>query len=115
MAVTSSPAVPRRGEVWLADIAGDKVRPVVVMTRTAVIRHLHSVVAAPVTSTIRSIPSEVPVGLAEGLLHDSVANFDNIQLVPRRWLIRRIGSLGDAKLDAACGALAQATGCASAR
>ena len=112
---STSPAVPRRGEVWLADIAGDKVRPVVVMTRTAVIRHLHSVVAAPVTSTVRSMPSEVPVGLAEGLLHDSVANFDNIQLVPRRWLIRRIGSLGDAKLGAACGALAHATGCASAR
>ena len=115
MAPTSSPAVPRRGEVWLADIAGDKVRPVVVMTRTVVVRHLHSVVAAPVTSTIRSMPSEVPVGLAEGLLHDSVANFDNIQLVPRQWLIRRIGRLGDAKLSAACGALAQATGCAASR
>ena len=115
MASASNPALPRRGEVWLADIAGDKVRPVVVMTRSTVIRHLHSVVAAPVTSTVRSIPSEVPVGLAEGLLHDSVANFDNIQLVPRRWLIRRIGSLGDAKLTEACGALAQSTGCNPSR
>jgi mRNA interferase MazF len=112
---TTSAAVPRRGEVWLADIEGDKVRPIVVMSRTAVIRHLHSVVAAPITSTIRSIPSEVPVGLPEGLLHESVANFDNTQLVPRRFLIRRIGSLGDAKLTAACMALAQATGCGPSR
>ena len=83
------------------------------MTRSAVIRHLHSVIAAPVTSTIRSIPSEVLLGLPEGLLHESVANFDNLQLVPRRWLLRRIGGLGEPKLAAACTALAQATGCSS--
>ena len=104
-------AVPRRGEVWLANIPGDKIRPIVVMTRSAVIRHLHSVIAAPVTSTIRSIPSEVLLGLPEGLLHESVANFDNLQLVPRRWLLRRVGGLGESKLAAACSALAQATGC----
>ena len=85
--------------------------PNVAQVLPAVIRHLHSVIAAPVTSTIRSIPSELTLGLAEGLLHPSVANFDNIQLVPRRWLIRRIGILGEGKLAAACTALAQATGC----
>ena len=108
---TQSPPLPRRGEVWLADLHGDKVRPVVVMTRTAVIRHLHSVIVAPVTSTIRSIPTEVPLGSSEGLLHESVANFDNVQLVPRQWLIRRVGVLSDAKLASACDALIQATGC----
>lgn len=97
--------------MWLADLHGDKVRPIVVMTRTAVIRHLRSVIAAPVTSTIRSIPSEVPLGRSEGLLHESAANFDNMQLVPREWLIRRIGGLDDTKLTAACRALRQATGC----
>ena len=111
MVSRTTTALPRRGEVWLADIAGDKVRPIVVMTRTAVIRHLHSVIAAPVTSTVRSIPSELTLGLAEGLLHPSVANFDNIQLIPRRWLIRRIGILGVGKLADSCTALAQATGC----
>jgi mRNA interferase MazF len=84
------------------------------MTRTAVIRHLHSVIAAPVTSTIRSIPSEVELGRPEGLLHDSVANFDNTQLVVKTQLIKRIGSLSEAKLAAACHALAQATGCSAA-
>ena len=80
------------------------------MTRTAVIRHLHSVIAAPVTSTIRSIQSELALGFTQGLLNDSVANFDNTQLVPTAQLIRRIGNLGDAKLAAACRSLAQATG-----
>jgi mRNA interferase MazF len=97
--------------VWLADLPGDKVRPILVMARTAVIRHLHSVIAAPVTSTIRSIPSEVTLGSAEGLRHDSVANFDNTQLVAKALLIQKIGVLGEAKLAAACRALAQATGC----
>ncbi len=104
-------AVPRRGEVWLAELAGDKVRPVVVMTRSAVIGYLHSVIAAPITSTIRSIPSELRLGTTEGLLHDSVANFDNLQLVPRAVLIKRIGSIDEAKMSAACHALGQATGC----
>lgn len=113
MATSKSSPLPRRGEVWLADIPGDKIRPILVMTRTTVIRHLHSVIAAPVTSTIRSIPSELTLGSSEGLRHDSVANFDNTQLVPKARLIQKIGSLGDAKLAAACRSLAQATGCSA--
>jgi mRNA interferase MazF len=106
-------AQPRRGDIWLADINGDKIRPVVIMTRTAVIVHLHSLIVGPVTSTIRNIPTEVRLGLDEGLLHDSVANFDNTQLLPKRWLIRKIGQLGPTKLDAACYSLNQATGCST--
>lgn len=90
--------LPRRGDVWLADLPGDKVRPIVVMTRGSVLRHLHSVVAAPVTSTIRGIPSEVALTREEGLLHPSVANFDNLQLVARARLLRRVGALSNAKL-----------------
>lgn len=104
-------ALPKRGEVWLAEIMGDKIRPVVIMTRSAVIPHLHSAIAAPVTSTIRAIPSEVPFGVVEGLLHDAVANFDNMQLIDRQFLIVAIGSLGTEKLRAACAALAHATAC----
>jgi len=39
--------------VWLADLPGDKIRPIVVMTRETVIRYLHSVVAAPITGSGR--------------------------------------------------------------
>ncbi|MGI8809819.1 MAG: type II toxin-antitoxin system PemK/MazF family toxin [Acidimicrobiales bacterium] len=103
--------LPQRGEVWLADLPGDKIRPVVILTREPVIRHLHSVIAAPVTSTVRGIPTEVSLASQEGLLHDSVANFDNLQLVPRTRLVRRIGALSGAKLADACRALRFATAC----
>lgn len=103
--------LPCRGEVWLADLPGDKIRPIVVMTRGTVIRHLHSVVAAPVTSTVRGIPSEVALTSEDGLLHASVANFDNLQLVGRARLIRRVGALSDAKLLEACRALRFAVAC----
>jgi mRNA interferase MazF len=106
-----SPALPRRGEVWLADLPGDKIRPIVVMTRTSVVRYLHSVVAAPVTSTIRDIPSEVRLTRDDGLLHDSAANFDNLQLVSRSRLVMRVGALSDAKLAEACRALRFAVAC----
>jgi len=102
---------PRRGEVWLADLPGDKVRPIVVMTRGTVIRYLHSVVAAPVTSTVRDIPSEVELTIEEGLLHNSAANFDNLQLVSRSRLIRRVGALSEAKIAEACRALRFSVAC----
>lgn len=106
-----TPPLPRRGEVWLADLPGDKIRPIVVMTRAHVIRYLHSVVAAPVNSTVRGIPSEVLLTGDDGLLHDSAANFDNLQLVPRSRLVRRVGVLSDAKLAKACRALRFAVAC----
>lgn len=106
----SSP-LPRRGQVWLADLPGDKIRPVVVLTREPVIRHLHSVVVAPVTSTVRGIPSEVPLAEDEGLRRPSVANFDNLQLVLRSRLVRPLGSLSTAKLADACRALRFAVAC----
>ncbi|MGH9178353.1 MAG: type II toxin-antitoxin system PemK/MazF family toxin [Acidimicrobiales bacterium] len=104
-------ALPRRGEVWLADLPGDKVRPVVVLTRERVIRHLHAVIVAPVTSTVRGIPSEVPLAEGEGLLLRSVANFDSLQLVPRTRLLRRVGALSPTKLSDACRALSFAVAC----
>lgn len=103
--------LPKRGDVWLADLPGDKIRPVVILTREPVIRHLHAVIAAPVTSTVRGIPTEVSLAREEGLLHDSVANFDNLQLVPRARLVRRIGALSRSKLTDACRALRFATAC----
>jgi mRNA interferase MazF len=76
-----------------------------------VIRYLHSVVASPVTSTVRGIPSEVLLTFGDGLLRDSAANFDNLQLVPRSRLVRRVGVLSDAKLTEACRALRFAVAC----
>ncbi len=100
----------RRGEVRWANI-GTKTRPVVLLTRQAVIGRLRSVVVAPCTTTVRSLPSEVPLGPEEGLPKTCVANLDNVTLVD-------VGALGElvTMLDAPvmtrmCAALSAAVGC----
>ena len=103
---------PRRGEIWLyAFKPPDKRRPVVVLTRESVLPLLRTAMVAPVTSTIRGLPSEVPVGVAEGLKHDSVVNLDWVQTVEQRRLKHYLGSLDDSKMAQVCRALAVATGC----
>ena len=107
-----SPRAPRRGEVWYADVPGDKRRPVLVMTRDPMGRLLHSVICAPITSTIRGLATEVALGSEAGLVSDSVANFDNPLLLARTRLVRRLGRATPATMQAACQALMIATGCA---
>jgi len=102
---------PRRGDVWFADVPGDKRRPVLVLTRDPLGRILSSVICAPVTSTVRGLNTEVPLGPEAGLAHDSVANFDNTLLLSRTRLVRRLGRAGRATMAGACQALAIATGC----
>jgi mRNA interferase MazF len=89
----------------------DKVRPVVVLTRDEVVEAMHSVVVAPVTSTIRGLSSEVAVGTVEGLKGDSVVNLDHISNVERSKLARYVGALGERKMAAVCRALRFAMGC----
>ena len=102
-------AAVRRGEVWLADL--DKTRPVIVLTRDPLGRLLHSVVIAPVTSTIRGLSTEVPLESDDGLRHPSVANLDNVQLLSRDRFLRRIGRARPATMRALCAALAVAVDC----
>ncbi len=106
------PPEPRRGDVWFADVPGDKRRPVLVLTRDPMGRILQSVICAPITSMIRGIGTEVPLGHEAGLTHPSVANFDNTFLLARRRLVRRLGRVDHGTMVAACRALATAAGCA---
>lgn len=101
---------PRRGEVWLAEL--DKVRPVVVLTRDPLGRYLRSVLAGPVTSTVRGLSTEVPVGPADGVVVESVVNLDNLQLVDRARLVRRVGHACPETMTAICTAVANAIDCA---
>lgn len=101
-----------RGQIWLYEFAApNKRRPVLILSRQEVIRLLRTVIVAPVTSTIRGAPSEVVVGVDEGLKHDSAVNLDHPQTVDQRKLRRYIGSLGSRKMQEVCVALAIATGC----
>lgn len=71
-------------ELWLMETPNLKRRPVLIVTRSDIIPVLNNVVVAPVTSTIRDIPTCIPVGPEEGIDHDSVASFDNRQRSPSR-------------------------------
>ena len=101
-----------RGEIWMYEFrAPDKRRPVLILTRQHVIELLNWVMVAPVTSTIHGLPSEVLVGVDEGLKSDSAVNLDNVQSVEKSRLRRYVGSLDGAKMQAVCRALAVAAGC----
>ncbi|MGH3850000.1 MAG: type II toxin-antitoxin system PemK/MazF family toxin [Pseudonocardiaceae bacterium] len=102
-------AEPRRGEVWLADL--DKLRPVVVLTRDPLGRHLHSVIVGPVTSKVRGLSTEVAVGSEDGVRADSVVNLDNLQLLERVRLHRKVGQVRAVTLRQICSAAAIAIGC----
>jgi mRNA interferase MazF len=95
--------------VWLAQL--DKVRPVIVLTRDPLAGLLNAVIAAPVTSTLRGLSTEVRLGSEDGLRHDSVANLDNVQLVAQSRLQRRVGRARPATMRSICDALTIATGC----
>ena len=71
----------------------DKTRPVLVLTRELVRPHLSRVTVAPITSTIRGLSTEIPVGPDNGLDHPSVISCDNVVTVPKAALGRQIGRL----------------------
>lgn len=101
-----------RGEVWSCSFRSpDKRRPVLVITRQEVIGLLHTVMVAPITSTIRGAPSEVIVGVDEGFKHDSAVNLDHVQTVEQSRLTHRVGGLSPGKMREVCRALAIAAGC----
>jgi mRNA interferase MazF len=72
---------------------------------------LNNVVVAPVTSTIRDIPTCIPVGPDEGIDHDSVATFDNLAAVPKSVLKARLGGLGPGGRRRICDALQALANC----
>ena len=72
-------------------------RPVLLLTRTTAYAYLSKVVIAEVTSTVRNIPQEVPVGKPEGLSRTSVVNLDNIHVIPKALLDRRLGAVPSAR------------------
>ncbi len=101
-----------RGEIWRYQFSRpDKTRPVLILTRQEVIGFLHTVMVAPITSAIRGAPSEVPVGIAEGLKKESAVNLDHVQTVDQSALTGYLGSLSPEKLRQVCRALAIAVGC----
>ena len=102
---------PRRGEVWWGEIEGTGRRPFLVMTRSAAIPVLNNVLAAPVTRTIRAIPTELVLGVEDGMSTECAASFDNLRVVPKAFLIDRQCTLDPLRLVEACRALRAAVDC----
>jgi mRNA interferase MazF len=82
-----------------------------VLTRPEAIPVLHQILVAPVTRTIRHIPTEVRLGQEDGMPGECVASFDNLQTAPRGLLSEPITSLSGARMHEVCRVLAIATGC----
>jgi len=97
-------SLPAQGEVWWAE-AEDKRRPVLVVTRNEAIPVLTWLVVAPVTRTVRDIPTEVALGPQEGLPEPCAATFDGLQPIRRSFLTDRVGRIDDARRDELCRAL----------
>jgi mRNA interferase MazF len=90
----------RRGEVrWYTFAAPDKRRPVLLLTRDAIIRRLNDVTVASITTTIRNLDVEVRLSPADGMPTDCVINCDQIQTLPKHKLGDPITELSAAKLD----------------
>ena len=74
----------KRAEIrWYAFKRPDKRRPVLILTRDSILEYLDEVTVAPVTSTIRDIPSEVLLSRDDGMPRDSAVNCDHIQTVSK--------------------------------
>lgn len=96
----------KRGEVrWYRFKAPDNKRPVLILTRNSILEYLGEVTVAPITSTVRGIPSEVPLSKSDGMSKDCAVNCDHIQTVSRARLGSLITTLAAARLKEVAGAL----------
>jgi len=91
----------RRGEIrWYKFAKPDKKRPVLILTRDSVLEYLAEVTVAPITSTVRDIPSEVALSPADGVRHDCAINCDHLQTVSKGKIGALITTLPRARLAA---------------
>jgi len=89
-----------RGEIrWYRFGHPDKRRPVLVLTRESVLDYLGEVTIAPITRTVRGLPSEVPLTAADGMPRDCAINCDHLQTVSKRQLGSVIASLRRDRLE----------------
>jgi mRNA interferase MazF len=101
----------KRGEIRLYKFQHpDKKRPVLILTRDSVIEYLGEVTIAPVTMTVRDIPSEVHLTKQHGITRDCAINCDHLQTVSKAKLGALITTLSPAKMDEVRGAVEFALG-----
>jgi len=105
--------LPTRGEVWWCEMAEIGRRPVVVLSRDAVIPRHRRALVAPCTTTIRGLISEVDLDPGDDPVpRRSAVNLDSVESVSVAVLVERIGRLADTRMREICAALAVAVDCA---
>ena len=105
--------VPARGEVWWCELPEVGRRPVVVLSRDAVIPRHRRTLVAPCTTTVRGLVSEVVLDPSvDPVPRASVINFDSVESVSLGVLVDRLGRLSDERMRQVCGALSVAVDCA---
>ncbi len=100
----------RQGELWWGE-SGDKRRPLLIVTRSEAAAVLGRVVVAPVTRTIRGIPTELQLGPDDGLHVECVASFDNLETVRSALLTERVSASTPERRAKICAALSSLADC----
>ncbi len=82
------------GDIRMVELGRpDKTRPALVLTRTSAMRYLNAVTVAPISRSVRGVPSEVPLGEEDGLKQPSAASCHALQTVPKTKLGRWLGAV----------------------
>ena len=102
---------PRHGEVWWLEDPDIGRRPALVLTRDSVIDVLTGLLIAPVTRTVRGIPSEVVLDVDDGMPERSVVSLDSLRTVPKAMLTGRVTDLSVVKRQQVYDALRFAVDC----
>jgi len=103
-----------RGEIRLFRFARpDKQRPVLILTRDSTLQYLTRVTVAPITSTIRGVPSEVALGPDDGMKQPCAVNLHNLVTVSQGDVGQRLTRLGSTRMREVCAALDFSLGCDS--
>ena len=90
----------KRGEIrWYKFLSPDKKRPVLILTRNSILEYLGEVTVAPITRTVRNIPSEVFLSKADGMPRDCAVNCDHLQTISKGKIGSLITSLPPIKME----------------
>ena len=102
----------KRGDVHLCRFAPpDKQRPVLILTRDSAIGHLSTVTVAPITSSVRDVPSEVVLEVEDGMKNRCAVNLHNTVTLSQDKVGRRVSSLSPSRMREVCFALRFVMGC----
>ena len=102
----------KRGDIHLVQFPPpDKQRPVLILTRESAISHLSTVTVAPITSTVRDVPSEVILDVDDGMKGRCAVNLHNAVTISQTRLGKRVAGLGQKRMQEVCAALRFSLGC----